>query len=84
MSNQFDYRCPHCGNTDQIDVCAYVWVRLTADGTDADCSDNGSSEWSGESEAQCGACGHHGTVAGFSQDGASQPPCPASPVKTLA
>jgi hypothetical protein len=68
MTNCFEYRCPTCGNTDQIDISAEVWVRITLDGTDADTSGDGSHLWDHDSPAICGACGHHGPVADFDPD----------------
>jgi ribosomal protein S27E len=65
MSNFFDMRCPKCGDEDHIDIAAEVWVRLTSDGTDADASACGDHIYTPESAAECGACGHHGTVAQF-------------------
>lgn len=32
MSNRFNYRCPKCGSPDEIEICAFVSVRLTNDG----------------------------------------------------
>jgi hypothetical protein len=65
MSNFFDMRCPNCGDEDHIDIAAEVWVRLTSDGTDADASGCGDHIYTPESAAECGACGHHGTIAQF-------------------
>jgi hypothetical protein len=65
MSNQFDYRCPKCGDTDQIDICAEVWVRLTEDGSDADLPMKGDHHWDESCIAECGACSHQATVADF-------------------
>lgn len=65
MSNFFDMRCPHCGDTEQIDLQASVWIRVCADGTDADASGCGDHEFTPESTASCGACGHLATVAAF-------------------
>ena len=36
MSNFLDLRCPHCGDTNRIDIEVTVWVRVTENGTDAD------------------------------------------------
>jgi hypothetical protein len=65
MSNFLDLRCPRCRDQDHIDILALIWVRLTEDGTDADASDDGDHEWSGQSAAVCGACGHRATVQDF-------------------
>jgi hypothetical protein len=63
--NCLDLRCPKCGDTDEIDIAAEVWVRVTRDGTDADASGNGDHLFEPHSPAQCGACGHHGVVRDF-------------------
>jgi Zn ribbon nucleic-acid-binding protein len=65
MSNCFDFRCPRCGDEDSIDILAEVWLRVTADGTDADASANGHHEWISKSTAQCAACGHTARLAHF-------------------
>ncbi len=65
MTNTFDMKCPKCGDEDQIDINAAVWVRLTHDGTDADTSGSGDHEWSDTTAACCGACGHTATVGDF-------------------
>lgn len=61
MSNQFNMQCPSCASAEHLDVVAQVWVRLTADGTDADESRDGSHEWDDDSACSC-ACGWHGKV----------------------
>lgn len=66
MSNFFDMRCPKCGDEHKIDIQASLWVRVTSDGTDADASGNGDHEFTPESPAVCGSCGHSATVAAFS------------------
>jgi hypothetical protein len=62
MSNQFNLACPECGSTDELDIAATVWVRLTADGTDADESHDGSHEWGDSSACHCNQCGWDGTA----------------------
>jgi hypothetical protein len=64
----WEMACPHCRRSDQLDVNAHVWVRLTADGTDADASDNGSHEWDDDDPCLCAACGWSGTVRGAQLD----------------
>ena len=32
MGNRFNYRCPTCGSADEIEICAFVSIRLTDDG----------------------------------------------------
>jgi hypothetical protein len=68
MTNCFDLRCPKCGNTDEIDVSASVWARVTEDGTDTDLAKDGGHEWGDDSSARCAACGHFGKITGFRQD----------------
>jgi hypothetical protein len=68
MTNCFDLRCPKCGNTDEIDVSASVWTRLTDEGTDTDLAKDCGHEWGDDSSARCAACGHFGKVTGFRQD----------------
>jgi hypothetical protein len=68
MSNFLDLRCPHCGNTDRIDICAEVWIRVTRDGTDADASREGDHHFTPDSIAQCG-CGHFAKLRDFEAAG---------------
>ncbi|MGA8756643.1 MAG: hypothetical protein WB611_09965 [Stellaceae bacterium] len=63
--NDFDMRCPKCGDTSQIDIAATVWVRLTSDGTDADEAADGGHFWDDDSRACCAACDHQATVKEF-------------------
>ena len=66
MTNWLNARCPKCGNTDQLDVAATVWLRLTDDGTDADASENGGNHEYGEKNlTSCCACGHSGRLSSF-------------------
>ena len=65
MANSFDLRCPKCGSTDEIDVSAPIWARLTDDGTDSDLAQNGGHEWDDDSPARCAACCHSGKVGEF-------------------
>jgi len=65
MENQFDLKCPKCGESGAIDVAATVWVRLMEDGTDAGEAEDGDHEWDGRSAAKCCDCCHTGTVAEF-------------------
>ena len=66
MSNFLDMRCPKCGDQDRINIAATLWVRVTDDGTDADASGDGGSEFTPKSIAVCRACDHCATVAAFS------------------
>jgi hypothetical protein len=65
MTNVFDMRCPNCGADDCIDIQARLWVRVTAEGTDADASENGDHEWTQDSPAHCTACGYCRRVRDF-------------------
>jgi hypothetical protein len=68
MVNCFDLCCPKCGDTDQIDVSAFIWARVTRDGTDPNLSKDGDHEWGDDSPARCAACGHSGKVGDFYQN----------------
>ena len=57
--------CPKCGSDDQIDVCANVWVRLCANGTDVFGSENGDQEWDDDSPCSCHVCDYYGPVGSF-------------------
>jgi hypothetical protein len=67
MANPFNYRCPKCGSADEIKICAFVSIRLTADGPEiADgVKDIDDSCWTSENAAGCGACGYEGVVRDF-------------------
>ena len=66
MANWIDARCPNCGCTDEIDVAATIWVRLTRDGSDADASEYGSDhEYGDDSTAVCYACDHSAIFSDF-------------------
>lgn len=58
-------QCPKCGDSYRLDVAARVWVRLTANGSDADESNDGNHEWDSTSDIRCNACGNVGKVAEF-------------------
>jgi hypothetical protein len=68
MTNCFDLRCPKCGNSEEIDISAPIWARITEDGTDSDLSANGGHEWDDDSPARCAACTHSGKVGDFQQN----------------
>lgn len=63
--NQFCLRCPKCHRTDRVDISASIWVRLTADGTDADAALDGDHEWNSDSPAFCANCEFRATAADF-------------------
>lgn len=57
------YKCPKCGQEDEILVRAFMWVSLTDEGTDA-CAD-GNVEYESTSDAECPECGFSGTLSDF-------------------
>jgi hypothetical protein len=68
MGNRLNYRCPKCGSPDEIEICAFVSIRLTPtpprlpkrfEDIDGFC-------WSQDNAAGCGACGYEGAVRDFS------------------
>lgn len=67
MSNFLDMCCPSCGDDQQIDIQASVWIRVSQDGTDADAANCGDHEFTPESTACCKGCGHWATVAAFTR-----------------
>lgn len=70
MSNFLGLRCPHCGDTNRIDIEATVWLRVAENGTDADLSGNGDHEFTPESWTVCGQCGEGGELRQFETGGA--------------
>lgn len=68
MTNRFKYCCPKCGSADEIEICAFVSIRLTAGGAEIaeDVHDLDESCWSADNAAGCGACGYEGVVRDFS------------------
>jgi ribosomal protein L37AE/L43A len=65
MANFLDYRCPKCSSSDEIEVAATIWLRLTADGTDADLADCHDHEYDTTSPAICQGCGFQGKIGEF-------------------
>jgi hypothetical protein len=72
MTNFLGLRCPKCDDGDRIDILVDLWVRVTDDGTDADASGNGDHDYTPDSTAVCGACGHCGTVRDFEPEGETE------------
>jgi hypothetical protein len=72
VKNEWHMACPACGDDDQMDIGATVYVRLSVDGTDLMAAANGDHEWDGDSTALCCACGHAGTVRDFTITGRGQ------------
>jgi hypothetical protein len=68
MGNRFNYRCPKCGSADEIEICAFVSIRLTGNGAAIaeEVQDLDGSCWSQDNAAGCGACGYEGAVRDFS------------------
>jgi hypothetical protein len=68
MANPFNYRCPKCGSADEIEICAFISIRLIADGAEIaeEVQDLDASCWSADNAAGCGACGYEGAVSDFS------------------
>jgi len=67
LNNDYGMKCPRCGSSSRIDIAATVWVRLCLDGTDIFEAANSDQEWTDNSAAYCGSCGHGGTVASFTE-----------------
>lgn len=65
VTEAWGMRCPKCKCDDKIDIAAFIWVRLSTDGTDPDEADNTDHEWDDSHRARCGACEHMGTVGEF-------------------
>lgn len=66
MGNPFNYRCPKCGSPNEIEICAFISVRLASNG--AEITDEAyidGSYWSPENAAGCEACGFEGAVKDF-------------------
>lgn len=68
LDNCFDMKCPKCGKSDQIDVSAQVYVRLTRFGSSQDEAECGDTEWDNDSVATCQACAYVATVKDFRID----------------
>ncbi|MCW6512517.1 hypothetical protein [Lichenifustis flavocetrariae] len=64
-----DLSCMKCGDTDEIDIEATVWIRVTEDGTDADAGSDGHHEYTPRSMASCGSCGHTERLYAFEPKG---------------
>jgi len=73
MANRFNYRCPHCGCPDEIEICAFMYVHLTKAGAEIsdDVKNIGGESWCSESAADCNACGFQGAVKDFEPQGAT-------------
>ena len=65
VSATWNMACPACGDDEQIDIAATVYIRLCLDGTDISAAENGDHEWTENSPAQCCTCGYTGTVRQF-------------------
>ena len=67
MTNFFDMKCPKCGDENEIDIQASVWLRVTSNGTDADASNCGDHHWTPDRPAECSNCGYTGLVKDFEE-----------------
>lgn len=65
VTENWGIRCPACGDCDEIDIAATLWVRLCPDGTDPQLAANGDHEWSDDHAACCNACSFVGKVCDF-------------------
>ena len=59
------WKCPECGQTEDFEVAARCWVRLSDDGTE----DADSFEWSDTDAAICRGCDYTGQVGHFKEEG---------------
>jgi hypothetical protein len=73
MGNRFNYRCPKCGSADEIEICAFVSIRLTGNVAEIadDVQDIDGSCWTQDNPAGCGACSYEGAVKDFETSGAT-------------
>jgi hypothetical protein len=73
MGNRFNYRCPQCASPDEIEICAFVSIRLTGNGAEIaeDVQDIDGSCWSQDNPAGCGDCGYEGAVRDFEPNSAA-------------
>lgn len=65
VREEWEMACPDCESDEAIDIYATVSVRLCPNGTDADESSDGGSEWADDSNAVCQNCGKEGKVSEF-------------------
>ena len=68
MPNGFNYRCPKCGSPDEMEICAFVSVRLTSSGRAeiiADVTSIDGRFWTSDDLAGCNACQFEGIVEDF-------------------
>ena len=73
LDNAFGMRCPKCGASDEIDIAATIWTRLSHEGTDVTQAANGDHEWEQRSLAACHSCGHAATVWDFNIENQPDP-----------
>ena len=69
VKSEWEMACPKCSADHAIDICANIWVRLSADGTDPYEAEIQHHDWGDENDATCAACGHAGTVGDFRTEG---------------
>lgn len=63
--NEWQMACPACKGDHQIDIAVASWARLFPDGGDV----TAAHEWTPESIAKCGACGHIALLLAFQAKG---------------
>ncbi len=65
MANFLNLRCPACGETEQIEVLARIWMRPAADGAWAIRPDAKAELVRFDDRANCLACGLRNPVSAF-------------------
>lgn len=68
------FKCPECGNTDQLDITVTTWARVVIDNdaevkTDCDAAHNHDYDWDVDSAIRCCSCGEDGTVGDWDTEG---------------
>ena len=63
LRDAFELGCPACGQANELVIAITTLARIAPDGSDPE----GDHEWDETSYCRCPDCGHHGTVADFTQ-----------------
>ncbi len=66
--NALGLRCPVCNGSEQIEILATTWLRVTADGTQADPPDQAEYHYGPDHFASCESCRHTGRLRAFRID----------------
>ena len=66
--NFLGLRCPKCGETEGLDICLFVWARLTEEGSDLDEAHNHDRDIDPNSSVFCTGCEYNGTMEEFETD----------------